>query len=647
MSIVPRQNPAVIHATTNISKWNAAYNECAYIFRRQDYSVLYGIAASGSMARLVFLTAQTYDLSVGDSMYLSSIDDVVTVTQIINAGTFRHVYIDRLATAQNTQSGYANNVTARKNHVVEFNIHVFNNETSQNEIAGTVRLAGNKQGIIKLVVNPFVESYLNNRNESTYLQQTYNDLNAWAKFYFSSRQIWKGYTDEALYEDRTLPYLGPNLITNSHFDLGSDSWELDNMVWYSDGTVGKDMSTTASSTTAARMYPAPALLTNYPTIAGRTYRMFFNIVSSVGANSSVNTVKARLGLGTSDAFTVWNYCGLAGRYDFDFVAPFNNSHPSFTIDENFSAIIDDVELREVINDVTTNPPRYYYMNKGARQLQQPYGANQAEHVVFYDTIATAANRAKFISDFVQPTWFSGYPFDIAILFDESLQGVDIKRKELISTGVSEYLLNKALAGEHRIKLTGGYATSIKELDVWLEVGDVTGDLDEYVDEDYVDTDYVETTSVSPATETGEVTERRRIRINHSCFTNHVYLSWKGSAGGWNYYLFTRNQTHSVEIKGQEIVYPYVPDLNVIENQFLLSNESQPSITLGASNLDRNDLIGISRMLESSAVRLYNSTDGTWQTVIVKQGTFKLYEVKDSRHDIEFTILLPFRYTHNA
>jgi len=659
MSIVTIGTPAVEHSTTNISKWSAVHNEVCYRFRRQDYSVLGGTAGSGGLLRLQLLIDQTDDLSIGDTLYLSSIDRTVIVSQITDAFPFRFVDVDVMLAAYPAGSGagWANNHTARKNFFIEANIHVFNYQTSLNEIAGTVRLYPNKQGVAKLIIGPWLEKFLTRKNLFGYASQYYNDKEAWVKFYFSHRSVWRGYESESFYEDRVNPYLGANIVTNSTFLTanGSSGWDLTNMLWRTSEDVEKKHGNILEVLLPGVLKPEASLLPTYPTVAGTTYRIKFKILDAKTTGHAVGTtINFRFGLGTAGT-SVNEIVGLNGIYQFDMVAPFNNSYPQFDTDSGYWGAMDNISVQELFSDELTNPPRYYYVNKAARQLQNVYGSNQAEHVTFYDTIADAAKRAKFISDFVQPTWFAGYPFDIAILLDESLKNVEITRKEDLrdinssSTSINSTVLTPAIdTGEHRLMLTGGFASTVKSLDLWLEVGAAGDEL--YVDDEYVDDDYVEAIE-GPSAESGEVTERRRIRINQSCFDNHVYLAWKGVYGGWNYYLFTRQQTYGVEIKNAQVAFPYVPDLNVEENKFLMSNDSEPFITLGANNIDRNDVTGLMRMLESERVTMYMGLDSNnapiWQTVIVKTGSFKVYDSKDKRHDIEFTIEQPSRYTHRA
>lgn len=652
MSVLTIATPAVLHSTGNLSRWSAAHNEVFWGFRRQDYSVLGGSAGAGGLCQLQMLESQTSDLQNRDILYLSSTGETVFVSNIVTATPFRFVTINQAANATNVLPGWANNHTQRRNYFIEARIHVYNNTTDLNEVAGEVRLSPNKRGEVKLIASNILEKYLSRRNRSDYTLDSYNDKDAWVKYYFSYRQVWRNYEAESFYEDRVNPYLGANLMPNSTLS-NTASYELTNFTNVITST-GQGYVTNQPFVGLgyARMTLDITTWAAFPTTAGTKYRLKFKVLTSKTTGiTSTNTLHVYFGVGVIPTLP-WNLtqeAGLTAPYEFDFVAPFNNSAPWFECDSNYWVAIDDITLQEVFDDTATNPPNYYFANKAARQIQEVYSVNQAEHVAFYDTIADAAKRAKFISDFAQPTWFSGYPFDIAILFDKGLEPVEVTAKELFSSGTTSTVLNDTTAAEHRLTLQGGYTSADRFLDLWLEVG-AAGAGALYVDDDYVDDDYVEEIT-PPSSETGEITERRRIRINLACVDNPEYLSWKGVHGGWNYYRFKKTQAFGSNISNQQIANPYVPDLDVEENKFQASNESDPTITMGVNGVDRNDILGLQLMLESGQVQRYMGLDSNnvpiWQTVIIKAGSFKVYETGDAAHDLEFTIELPSRYTHRA
>ena len=69
----------------------------------------------------------------------------------------------------------------------------------------------------------------------------------------------------------------------------------------------------------------------------------------------------------------------------------------------------------------TNP---YYVLYAAKQLGQLYGGNLAAYVPF-PSVTDSSQLAKWISDFSEPAYSNGYPFDIGFIYSEYLLGLNI------------------------------------------------------------------------------------------------------------------------------------------------------------------------------------------------------------------------------
>ena len=88
----------------------------------------------------------------------------------------------------------------------------------------------------------------------------------------------------------------------------------------------------------------------------------------------------------------------------------------------------------------------YYVTYTARQLQQLYGGNMAEFVPF------KTKSAKWITDFIEPVYSKGFPFDLSFIYSEDLAGkqlyykielFDINRQSLgDAVLVNAFLLNE-------------------------------------------------------------------------------------------------------------------------------------------------------------------------------------------------------------
>lgn len=105
---------------------------------------------------------------------------------------------------------------------------------------------------------------------------------------------------------------------------------------------------------------------------------------------------------------------------------------------------------------------YYWVN-GAKQLQERYNFNVAEYVPFI-TIDTA----KFLSDFVKPTYFPGFPFSLSFIWSDKVAGRQLQRiEDNFTTTTTDNLDPAQTRAVNMMRLKGSYASSVNEIDVWL------------------------------------------------------------------------------------------------------------------------------------------------------------------------------------
>lgn len=140
-----------------------------------------------------------------------------------------------------------------------------------------------------------------------------------------------------------------------------------------------------------------------------------------------------------------------------------------------------------------------------------------------------------------------------------------------------------------------------------------------------------------------VTEVKRIKVDHSCYQNPVYLVWKNTLGGWDQWLFYKTQTN---ILNTEDIGEYQKPVWDIENANTLTDSlgknAAKTLILGADNLTDNQKEAIREIMYSPKVyKVYK--DGSKQVVRVKSGSWSS-ETKSLRHSIEFEIILPEIFT---
>lgn len=136
-----------------------------------------------------------------------------------------------------------------------------------------------------------------------------------------------------------------------------------------------------------------------------------------------------------------------------------------------------------------------------------------------------------------------------------------------------------------------------------------------------------------------ITEVKRIKIDHACYDNPVYLVWRNTLGGWDQWLFQKTQTKNLITEGLgSFEEPeYVLETSEGSSNSLGLNAGE-SLILGANNLTTNQYNAIRELLFSP--KIYQvETDSSRKKVEVRPGSFSR-ETKDGFHTIEFEISQP-------
>ena len=156
----------------------------------------------------------------------------------------------------------------------------------------------------------------------------------------------------------------------------------------------------------------------------------------------------------------------------------------------------------------------YFVNS-AKQIQDTFGSNMGVYVPFL-TYNDGDAPAKFLTEFEKPTYFVGYPFDLAFIYSENIYGFEVKKFEstqdindallsVVGTDISFY---EGLA-VNRLMLTGSYASNVKTVNVWLDNSN-GGTVPPppvarlAVTDDYVDSGYFEKETGLPTVNTSNI-----------------------------------------------------------------------------------------------------------------------------------------------
>lgn len=125
----------------------------------------------------------------------------------------------------------------------------------------------------------------------------------------------------------------------------------------------------------------------------------------------------------------------------------------------------------------------------------------------------------------------------------------------------------------------------------------------------------------------------------------LQLMWLNQLGGMDTWVFSRHQEYSADVSDVDEFEPVINYLQVTNaRQKVLRKDLLYIINLGYEQLDIHQVRGISLVLSSPLVLA--NIGGYFVQVVVKAGTYKIYDTGESMHKMEFDIILPKRFTQS-
>jgi hypothetical protein len=296
----------------------------------------------------------------------------------------------------------------------------------------------------------------------------------------------------------------------------------------------------------------------------------------------------------------------------------------------------------------TNP---YYVLYAAKQLGDKYGGNLAAYVPFR-SVTDTSQLARWVTDFAEPAYSNGYPFDIGFIYSDDLVGLqlyctltvlDINRNPLSGGPQTSYLLNDDgswLLNQDGSKLVIANQSSFSTL-VPAQLG-----LNRLLVNASFDSDvYYFTLALNYNDDEGAahtVTQTQTVRIDDAVDEQSVYLRWIGLSGCWNYYRFVYNQEVSLDVQNAVIIKNHVSDW---ENQDgieeVIGKSAGQKIKVMAEDLSVADIKGLQSIKYSPKVQmLVNKNPVKWQTIVLNTATFTEYETLNGHAPFSVTFNLP-------
>lgn len=250
---------------------------------------------------------------------------------------------------------------------------------------------------------------------------------------------------------------------------------------------------------------------------------------------------------------------------------------------------------------------------------------------YADYYPNTTDPKAFITDFVRPKYFEGWPFDVAFVFptDYALMITSLVTAQYNAAGVqvggSGTQVDAMLSGNIVRAVPdldfSGASSQVTEMLIQLQLDPGSQPLltDLYVD-------------VVPA----------------DLICDGVFLIWLGEKGNRSHWLFNLKYTETMQVDGgdtYQTAFDGVIDLRERANWY--NKRAYKKLTIGAGGLTRNDIEGLKTLLKSTKVDTYDAATGLFTGVLVEPGTFTIGKGDDTLFNIELSIVFPEQFNQTA
>ncbi len=293
----------------------------------------------------------------------------------------------------------------------------------------------------------------------------------------------------------------------------------------------------------------------------------------------------------------------------------------------------------------------YYVLYAAKQLGDKYGGNLAAYVPFL-SVTDSGQLAQWVTDFAEPAYSNGYPFDIGFIYSDALIGLnlyceltllDINRNPLSGGQQTSYLLNDD--GSWLLNQDGSKLIIANQTAVSTPIPGQLGLNRLLVNASFDPDVYYFTLALMYNDSSGvahTVTQTQTVRIDDAVDEQSVYLRWIGLTGCWNYYRFVYNQEVSLDVQNAVIIKNYVSDWQNQDGiEEVIGKSAGQKIKVMAEDLSVADIKGLQSIKYSPKVQmLVNKNPVKWQTIVLNTATFSEYETLNGQAPFSVTFNLP-------
>jgi hypothetical protein len=186
---------------------------------------------------------------------------------------------------------------------------------------------------------------------------------------------------------------------------------------------------------------------------------------------------------------------LYSKYDPDFDGELNCKDVGSTLKCYLKYQLVTIETGNILTpgSIISDESNHIYVTNSAKQIQEIYGQNMAEYVPYG---VDGLIKAKFLSKFEEPVYFSGYQFAISFVYSELVIGHELKlledrmniNKSHLNYEETQLDTTQGFSINH-LKIQDSYNSNVNFVDISISTGQPKEDL--YVEAGYVEAGYTE------------------------------------------------------------------------------------------------------------------------------------------------------------
>jgi hypothetical protein len=301
-----------------------------------------------------------------------------------------------------------------------------------------------------------------------------------------------------------------------------------------------------------------------------------------------------------------------------------------------------------ISSTTKGTSEDFYGIDGVKQLMSVYGQNYCNYL---PELAAAGNYpAKWLTMFVEPTQFIGYPFSLSFILRADSYSHVLITEGFNNANQPQIITNTNLTYYEGLNQINTPEPSVGTDYVYASINyGIAGKINppSY----YYDDELPNEPRVDVKIWGAQVSRTIRVNIDRECKKYPVYLMWKNSLGGWDYWLFDKVNEVQYQSDRGEKYGPYVPyiDAATLRSSIIQASAKRKIIVGDVVTVQVAE--ALSDIERSTAVYiLYDARnfealtpEYAWMSVDVEPKGIT-YKSNQGTAQVEFTLVLPELYT---